>query len=184
MLTHASEESGRSLHESNLWMKEVVIYYQALRAFRKLSGKAFPSVSNWANRELIDAHSSRAAMLDRRLNNSVADGSAVQNSQIAHSLDLNVEFTTPDAKTLYDKLDAWRCRAQGGTGIVTLRALAMSSSFLTLCFASRHSYRGFHGGFVQQRDGRARRRTIEEPTESPRNHDARSRRVQPKDSAG
>ncbi|HEX7194283.1 MAG TPA: hypothetical protein VF207_04880 [Chthoniobacterales bacterium] len=32
MLTHASEESGRSLHESNLWMKEVVIYYQAVRA--------------------------------------------------------------------------------------------------------------------------------------------------------
>ncbi|MFI5126884.1 MAG: hypothetical protein WBE21_15450 [Candidatus Acidiferrales bacterium] len=80
MLTRASEELGRSLHESNLWMKEVVIYYQALRAFRKLSGKALPSISNWANRELMECAKFAAAMLDRRLNNSLAYGSADQNS--------------------------------------------------------------------------------------------------------
>ncbi|MGH9731680.1 MAG: hypothetical protein ACRD4A_08265 [Candidatus Acidiferrales bacterium] len=80
MLTRASEELGRSMHESNLWMKEVVMYYQALRAFRKLSGKTLPSVSNWASRELVECAKFAAAMLDRRLNNSLAYGSAVQNS--------------------------------------------------------------------------------------------------------
>lgn len=80
MLTRASEELGRSLHESNLWMKEVVIYYRALRAFRKLSGKALPSISNWANRELMECAKFAAAMLDRRLNNSLAYESTNQNS--------------------------------------------------------------------------------------------------------
>ena len=80
MLTRASEQLGRSLHESNLWMKEVAIYYQALRAFRKLSRKVFPSVSNWANRELIECSRFAAAILDRRLNNSFAYESADQNS--------------------------------------------------------------------------------------------------------
>lgn len=80
MLTRASEELGRSLHESNLWMKEVVIYYQALRAFRKLSGKALPSVSNWANQELIECAKFAAAMLDRRLNDSLAYESTNPNS--------------------------------------------------------------------------------------------------------
>ena len=80
MLTRASEELGRSSHESNRWLKEVVIYYQALRAFRRLTGKALPSASNWANRELIECAKFAAATLDRRLNNSLAYESANQNS--------------------------------------------------------------------------------------------------------
>ena len=80
MLIHESNQLGRSLHDSNLWVKEVCIYYQALRACQKLSGKALPSVSNWANRELTECAKFAAAILDRRLNNSLAYGTTRQNS--------------------------------------------------------------------------------------------------------
>ncbi|HEV2618292.1 MAG TPA: hypothetical protein VGU63_16965 [Candidatus Acidoferrales bacterium] len=78
ILSLASEQLGRSLHESNLWIKEVKLYHRLLRASRKLSGKALPSVSGWANRELAECAKFAAAMLDRRLNNSLAYGAPAQ----------------------------------------------------------------------------------------------------------
>ncbi len=80
MLIHASEQLDRPAHEGNLWMKEVGLYYRALRTCRKLSGKALPSVASWANRELTECARFAAAILDRRLNNSLVYGSASQNS--------------------------------------------------------------------------------------------------------
>ena len=79
MLVHASEQLCQS-HEGGLWIKEVGLYYRGLRASRRLSGKAFPSVANWANRELTECAKFAAAILDRRLNNSLEYGATAQNS--------------------------------------------------------------------------------------------------------
>ncbi len=68
MLIHASRQMCPSPQEGNLWLKEVSVYYRALRTCVKLSGTALPSVSNWANRELMECSRFAAAILDRRLN--------------------------------------------------------------------------------------------------------------------
>jgi hypothetical protein len=80
MLVNASEQLGRSVHEGNLWLKEVKLYHGVLQACLNMSGKALPSVANWANQELKECAKFAAAVLDRRLNNSLAYGSAAQNS--------------------------------------------------------------------------------------------------------
>ncbi|MGC1105833.1 MAG: hypothetical protein WA876_04780 [Candidatus Acidiferrales bacterium] len=80
MLIHASHRMSASPQESNLWLKEVSVYYQALRACVKLSGTALPSVSNWANRELTECSKFAAAILDRRLNANFAYSSEGQHS--------------------------------------------------------------------------------------------------------
>lgn len=80
MLIHTSEQLARSSNEGSLWMKEVKVYYRALQTCLKLSGKALPSVTNWANRELTECARFAAAVLDRRLNSSLAYSNAAQKS--------------------------------------------------------------------------------------------------------
>jgi hypothetical protein len=67
-LVRASGQIAPSPQERNLWLKEVNIYYRALRACLKLSGTAVPVVSNWAKRELTECSKFAAAILDQRLN--------------------------------------------------------------------------------------------------------------------
>ncbi len=67
MLIRTSRQMGPSPQEGNLWLKEVSVYYRALRTCVKLSGTKLPSVSNWANRELKECAKFAAAILDRRL---------------------------------------------------------------------------------------------------------------------
>jgi hypothetical protein len=80
MLVQASRQYDPSPQEGNLWMKEVGMYYRALRACRKLSGIALPSVAKWANEELTECSKFAAAILDRRLNSSIAYGTIARNS--------------------------------------------------------------------------------------------------------
>lgn len=67
-LVRASSQMGLAPQEGNLWLKEVNIYYRALRACLKLSGTALPTVSNWAKQELTECSKFAAAILDQRLN--------------------------------------------------------------------------------------------------------------------
>lgn len=78
MLVRASNQMSRSPEEKNLWMAEVTLYYRALDTLLKLTRTAFPSVSNWAKRELTECARFAAAILDRRLNANFAYDSAGQ----------------------------------------------------------------------------------------------------------
>jgi hypothetical protein len=69
MLIHTSRQMSPSPQEGNLWLKEVSVYYRALRTCVRLSGTKLPSLSNWANRELTECAKFAAAILDRRLAN-------------------------------------------------------------------------------------------------------------------
>lgn len=80
LFVRASRQLNKSRHEGNLWMKEVGLYYRGLRACRRLSGKALPSVTSWANRELKECARFAAAILDRRLSDDLAFGAASRNS--------------------------------------------------------------------------------------------------------
>jgi hypothetical protein len=80
MLVQVSAQFDPSPQEGNLWMKEVGIYYRVLRACQKLSMKALPSVAKWANEELTECAKFAAAILDRRLNSSIAYGTISRNS--------------------------------------------------------------------------------------------------------
>ncbi|HEV2289898.1 MAG TPA: hypothetical protein VGR81_13220 [Candidatus Acidoferrales bacterium] len=80
MLVRASEQLSRSAQKGNLWMKEVKVYYRALQACLKLSGTALPRLAGWANREMTECARFAAAVLDRRLNNSLAYDNGTQDS--------------------------------------------------------------------------------------------------------
>lgn len=72
MLIRVSAQVDPAPREGNLWLKEVNIYYRVLQACLKVSGTTLPAVSNWAKRELMECSKFAAAILDRRLNASLA----------------------------------------------------------------------------------------------------------------
>jgi hypothetical protein len=80
LLVRASNQLEKSAGEGSLWLKEVGIYYRGLRACQKLSGNALPTVTKWADRELAQCAKFAAALLDRRMNNSLVYSASVQNS--------------------------------------------------------------------------------------------------------
>lgn len=80
LLISASKQLEKSPREGNLWLKEVGVYYRGLRACRKLSAKAMPTIASWADGELVQCAKFAAAILDRRLNDSLAYGAQAQNS--------------------------------------------------------------------------------------------------------
>lgn len=80
LLVRAANQLGKSAREGSLWLKEVRVYYRGLVACRKLSAHALPTVAKWANRELGQCAKFAAAILDRRMNNSLAYNATAQNS--------------------------------------------------------------------------------------------------------
>ena len=71
-LIRTSEQLGASGNQSNLWAKEVRIYYRAIRALKQFCELQFPTLGAWANRELVVCSQYAAAALDQRLSSHLA----------------------------------------------------------------------------------------------------------------
>lgn len=61
-------KSCRLPRQSEIWLKEVSIYYRLLRILRNGSSKVLPSIAAWADRELIACSRYAGAVLDHSLN--------------------------------------------------------------------------------------------------------------------
>ena len=77
LLTRISEQVGASGKQSNLWLKEVRIYYRTIRALNQFCEKQFPAFAAWANHELVACSLYAAATLDQRLSSHLAFASEV-----------------------------------------------------------------------------------------------------------
>jgi len=70
-LVKTSEQLCPGPQQSNLWLKEVRMYYRALRTVQKFCAASAPSLAGWAKRELTSCSRYAAAILDQRLNASL-----------------------------------------------------------------------------------------------------------------
>ncbi|MGB7750601.1 MAG: hypothetical protein WCF88_03540 [Candidatus Acidiferrales bacterium] len=80
LLTRISEQVGASGKQSNLWLREVRIYYRTIRALNRSCEKQFPGFAAWANRELVACSLYAAATLDQRLSSHLAFASEADRS--------------------------------------------------------------------------------------------------------
>lgn len=71
-LAHATEELSASPEEGNSWLREVRLYYRMIRGLDGLCAKSIPAMSSWAKSELLACSRYAAAVLDQRLNASLA----------------------------------------------------------------------------------------------------------------
>jgi len=78
LLVRTSEQLSPASQERNLWLREVRIYYRAIRALDAICTKRFAGVSRWAKSELVSCSRYAAAVLDHRLNSSFACASEVR----------------------------------------------------------------------------------------------------------
>jgi len=72
MLARASEEFARGSQTPNSWLREVRLYYRAVRNLQSYCARALPSLSSWAAGELVTCSRYAAAVLDQRLNTNLA----------------------------------------------------------------------------------------------------------------
>lgn len=70
-LVKTSEQLCPGPQQSNLWLKEVRVYYRALQTVQKFCAVSAPSLASWAKRELTACSRYAAAILDQRLNASL-----------------------------------------------------------------------------------------------------------------
>ncbi len=71
-LTRTSEQLGTPATQQNLWLKEVGIYYRAVRVVGQFCERQFPTLAAWAEHELIACSRYAAATLDQRLSSHLA----------------------------------------------------------------------------------------------------------------
>jgi hypothetical protein len=64
--------SSRLPRQSQVWLKEVAIYYRSLRVLRELCSKMSPSMAKWAEKELTVCSRYAGAVLDHTVNASFA----------------------------------------------------------------------------------------------------------------
>ena len=64
--------SCRLPRQSEIWLKEVAIYYRSLRALRGLCAKISPSLAEWAEKELMVCSRYAGVVLDHSVNSSFA----------------------------------------------------------------------------------------------------------------
>ena len=74
LLAQTTEQLCPSREEGNLWLREVGVYYRIVR----LLDKNIPSLSSWANDELLACSRYAAVVLDQRLNANLAYASEVR----------------------------------------------------------------------------------------------------------
>ena len=79
-LTQTSEQLGASPKQRNLWLKEVQIYYRAIRTLNQIFEKHLPFFSAWANRELVACSRYAAAIVDQRMSSNLAFASEIHRS--------------------------------------------------------------------------------------------------------
>jgi hypothetical protein len=72
LLVRTSEQLSPAAQERNLWLREVGIYYRAIKAVDGICAKHITVFSNWAQSELAACSRYAAAVLDQRLNSSFA----------------------------------------------------------------------------------------------------------------
>jgi len=75
-LIRVTQQKFPSLREGRSWLTAIGLYRKGLYAFLKMGGHALPSVADWVTRELTECSKYAAAILDRRLNTSLACNSA------------------------------------------------------------------------------------------------------------
>jgi hypothetical protein len=71
-LLHSNEQLCPSAKQGNRWLKEVKVYYRAVRALDTHCEKSIPALSSWAKNELVSCARFVAAVLDQRLNDDMA----------------------------------------------------------------------------------------------------------------
>jgi len=76
-LAQTSQQLCPSPEQSNLWLKEVRVYYGIVRAIAKSISS--PAVSRWAADELLACSKYAAVVLDQRLNANLAYATEVRN---------------------------------------------------------------------------------------------------------
>ncbi|MGH9712250.1 MAG: hypothetical protein ACRD5M_03015 [Candidatus Acidiferrales bacterium] len=79
LLVRTSEQVCPSNEGRSVWLREVGIYYDVIRALDGLCGKQVAGLSNWAQTELTACSRYAAAVLDQRLNSNFAFASEVRN---------------------------------------------------------------------------------------------------------
>jgi hypothetical protein len=72
LLLRSNAELCPTVQQGNRWLKEVKIYYRAVRALDAACEKNIPGVSSWAKNELVSCSKFVAAVLDQRLNDNLA----------------------------------------------------------------------------------------------------------------
>jgi hypothetical protein len=72
VLARASEEIASGSQPPNSWLREVRLYYCAVRNLQSYCATALPSLSRWAASELATCSRYAAAVLDQRLNTNLA----------------------------------------------------------------------------------------------------------------
>jgi hypothetical protein len=70
--------SCRLPRQSEIWLKEVAIYYRTLRILRELCSRMSPSVAEWAEKELTVCSRYAGAVLDHSVNASFAFASLTE----------------------------------------------------------------------------------------------------------
>jgi|ERR1700690_800299 hypothetical protein len=71
-LLHSNEQLSHSSKQGNRWLKEVKIYFRAIRTLDVVCQKSLPALSSWAKNELVSCAKFAAAVLDQRLNDNLA----------------------------------------------------------------------------------------------------------------
>lgn len=79
LLARTSEQLCPSVHDRNVWLREVRVYYRMMRAVENLSSARVPSLANWAKAELVACSRYAGAVLDQRLNANLAYATAARN---------------------------------------------------------------------------------------------------------
>ena len=79
VLIEAWEKLPAAPRERNSWLKEIRIYYRALRAISKSCERMFPALSERTKRETAMCTKYVAAILDERLNASLVYAAQTQN---------------------------------------------------------------------------------------------------------
>lgn len=79
LLARTSEQMCPSVHDRNVWLQEVRVYYRMMRAVENFSSARVPSLANWAKAELVACSRYAGAVLDQRLNANLAYATAARN---------------------------------------------------------------------------------------------------------
>jgi hypothetical protein len=78
-LVSTSRQLCPTTREGSVWMKEVRIYYRAMRGLASMCEKQMPALSAWAKNELVSCSKYAAVVLDQRINANLAFAAEVRN---------------------------------------------------------------------------------------------------------
>lgn len=71
-LVTSNQQLRPAEQQGNLWLKEVKVYYRIVRVLDAVCANSVPGLSSWSKNELVSCARFVAAVLDQRLNQSLA----------------------------------------------------------------------------------------------------------------